>query len=231
MALISSPTCTSDQCPNSSTCIDGICYFTYNRYLYFHPNNAGQSVALRVRHVASGETRWVDWVDPATQRVVHNNNASEPLTYMFTLPDGSSPDHAVWPEGPIAVTGCFITPGEHYEVQAILEGCYPADEACYTTALSLPTAIYGDAVATLTPPGPGAFAYPPQGPLVDVMDMTAVVEGFSNANWTSKLQCDLIGLADDPSFNNVIVDVSDMTAAVDAFGGGVYPGMPPQDCP
>jgi hypothetical protein len=228
MALISSSTCTPDQCPNTSTCTDGICYFTYNRYLYFHPNNAGQSVALRVRHVASGETRWVS---PDVQQVVHNNSAPSLLTYMFTLPDGSPPDYAVWPEEPIAVTGCFITPGEEYEIQAILDGCDPANEACYTAALSLPTAIFGDAVATLTPPGPDAFAYPPQGPLVDVTDMTAVVEGFSNANWTSKLHCDLIGLADDPSFNNVIVDVSDLTSVVDAFGGGAYPGTSPQDCP
>ncbi len=67
-------------------------------------------------------------------------------------------------------------------------------------------------------------------PLVDVMDMTAIVEGFKNTNWTSKLYCDLVGLADDPSFNNVVVDVSDMTAVVDAFGGGAYPGMAPSSC-
>jgi len=83
----------------------------------------------------------------------------------------------------------------------------------------------------LTPPGPDAFAYPPQGPLVDVTDMTAVVAGFTNENWTSKLYCDLIGLADNPSNNNVVIDVSDMTAVVDAFGGAPYPGMAPQDCP
>jgi hypothetical protein len=170
-------------------------------------------------------------VDPVTQQIVHNNSTSDLLTYRFTLADGSPPDYAVWREGPIAVTGCFITPGEEYEIQAIPEGCHPGDEACYTPALRLPTAVFGDAVATLTPPGPDAFAFPPQGPLVDVTDMTAVVEGFRNANWTSKLHCDLIGLADDPSFNNVVVDVSDMTAVVDAFGGAAYPGMSPQDCP
>jgi hypothetical protein len=109
--------------------------------------------------------------------------------------------------------------------------CDPADGADYSDPLRLPTAIFGDAVSTLAPPGPDAFAYPPQGPLVDVTDMTAVVEGFTNTNWTSKLYCDLIGLADDPSFNNLIVDVSDMTAVVDAFGGAPYPGMAPQDCP
>jgi Zn-dependent metalloprotease len=229
--LIGSSTCTSGPCPNTSTCIDEICYFTYNRYLYFHPNNAGQSVALRVRHVASGETRWVDWVDPATQQVVHNNNAPDMLTYMFTLPDGSPPDYAVWPQEPIAVTGCFIVPGEEYEIQVLAQGSDPGNEGNYTAALTLPTAIFGDAISTLTPPGPDAFAYPPQGPLVDVMDMTAVVEGFSNANWTSKLYCDLIGLIDDPSNNNIVVDVSDMTVVVDAFGGGVYPGMTPDHCP
>lgn len=62
-------------------------------------------------------------------------------------------------------------------------------------------------------------------------DMTAVVAGFTNENWTSKLYCDLVGLADDPSNNNIVVDVSDMTAVVDAFAGGAYLGMAPQDCP
>jgi hypothetical protein len=153
------------------------------------------------------------------------------LTYMFTLPDGSGPDYAVWPQEPIAVTGCFIVPGEEYEIQALLEGCDPADEANYSESLSLPTSVFGDTVLTLTPPGPGAFAYPPQGPLVDVTDMTGVVAGFTNENWSSKLYCDLIGLADDPSNNNVVVDVSDMTAVVNAFGGSVYPGMSPDSCP
>ena len=153
------------------------------------------------------------------------------LSYALLHPDGSGPDYAVWPQEPIAVTGCFIAPGEEYEIQAILEGCDPGNEACYTAPLSLPTSLFGDAVSTLTPPGPDAFAYPPQGPDVDVMDMTAVVAGFTNEDWTSKLYCDLIGLADDPSFNNVLVDVSDMTAVVDAFGGEAYPGMAPPDCP
>jgi hypothetical protein len=227
--MTASTTCVSSvDCPQTSQCIDDICYFGYNRYLYVHPNNAGQSVALRVKHVASGATRWVS---PATQQVAHNNNAPDLLTYAFTLPAGSPPAYADWPQGPLAVTGCFIVPGEDYEIQALALVCDPADEGSYSPALVLPTAIYGDAISTLTPPGPDAFAYPPQGPLVDVMDMTAVVEGFANTNWTSKLYCDLIGLIDDPSFNNVVIDVSDMTAVVDAFGGGTYPGMPPGLCP
>ncbi len=226
--LIGSSTCTPGQCPNTSTCIDDICYFNYNRYLYFHPHNVCQSVGLRVRHVASGETRWMD---SDYKEVVHNNNHPARLAYAFTLPETADPAYAVWPKGPMAVTGCFIVPGEEYEIQAILEGDDPANEANYTPALTLPTAGFGDAVSTLTPPGPDAFAYPPQGPLVDVTDMTAVVEGFTNMNWTSKMYCDLVGLPDDPSNNNVVVDVSDMTAVVDAYGGAAYPGMPPQDCP
>ncbi len=230
--LTGSPTCTSDaDCPEESPCIDDICYFTYNRYLYFHANNAGEAVALRVRHVDSGATRWVDWVDPATQQVVHNNNVPDLLTYMFTLPDGSPPDYAVWPQEPIAVTGCFIVPGEEYRIQTIAEGCDIGSEANYSGVLTLPTAIFGDAVSTLTPPGPGAFAYPPDGPLVSVMDMNTIVAGFGSTNWTSKLYCDLVGLSDDPSNNNQGVDVADMTAVVNAFGGQPYPGMPPQSCP
>jgi hypothetical protein len=226
--LIGSSTCTPGQCPNASTCIDGVCYFNYNRYLYLHAHNACQSVGLRVKHVASGQTRWVD---SDLQEVVHNNNDPALLTYASTLPETADPLYTVWPEEPMAVTGCFIVPGEVYEIQAILEGDDPANEESYSDPLTLSTAIFGDAVSTLTPPGPDAFAYPPQGSPVDVMDMTAVVEGFTNTNWTSKLYCDLIGLAANPSFNNVVVDVSDMTAVVDAFGGGAYPGMPPQDCP
>jgi len=170
-------------------------------------------------------------VDSATQQVAHNNNAPDLLTHVFTLPDGSPPEYAIWPQEPLAVTGCFIVPGEEYEIQALALACDPADEGSYSPGLVLPTAIYGDAISTLTPPGPNAFAYPPQGPLVDVMDMTAVVEGFANTNWTSKLYCDLIGLIDDPSFSNVVIDVSDMTSVVNAFGGGDYPGMTPDQCP
>jgi parallel beta-helix repeat protein len=226
--LIGSATCMPGQCPNTSTCIDDICYFTYNRYLYFHANNTGQSVALRVTHTGSGASRWID---SNVQQVVHNNSDPALLSYTFTLPAGFALDYTVWPQEPIAVTGCFIAPGEQYEIQATSEGCDPTDEGVYSSALTLPTAIFGDAVSTLTPPGPEAFAYPPQGPLVDVTDMTAIVEGFANADWTSKLYCDLIGLADDPSNNNAIVDVSDMTAVVEAFGGAAYPGVPSPSCP
>lgn len=231
MDVTGSATCTtSADCPQTSQCIDDICYFTYNRYLYIHPSNDGKLVALRVRHIATGATRWVDWVDPVLQ-VVHNNNDPAMLTYAFTHPAGSPPEYAHWPQVVIGLTGCFIVPGELYEIQAIATDCDPTDEGDYSPPVRLPTAIFGDAISTLTPPGPSAFAYPPEGPLVSVMDMTAVVEGFKNTNWTSKLYCDLIGLADNPSFNNVVVDVSDMTAVVDAFGGGAYPGMAPSSCP
>ncbi len=228
MNLIGSATCVPGQCPATSTCIDNICYFAYNRYLHVYPRNVGQAVALRVKHVDSGATRWVE---SDIQQVVHNNSDPAVLRYAFTAPDGSAPDHVVWPDEPFAVTGGFIIPGEQYEVQAIAVGWDSSVEANYSSPLSLATAIFGDAVSTLTPPGPDAFAYPPQGPLVDVTDMTAVVAGFTNTNWTSKLYCDLVGEADDPSNNNVVVDVSDMTAVVDAFGGGAYPGVAPDQCP
>ncbi len=232
LRLTGSATCTSDaDCPSTSQCIDDICYFSYNRYLYFHPNNAGQSVALRVRHVVSGATRWID---SGTQQVVHNNNDPALLTYTFTLPDGSAPEYAVWPQEAIGLTGCFIVPREvywdRYEIQAIIEGCDPTNEAYYSQALSLPTALFGDVISTPTPPGPDAFAYPPAN-TVSVMDMMAVVAGFMNLNWTSKLYCDLSGPPGDPSNYTVVVDVLDMTAMVGGFGGGFWHGIPPSSCP
>ena len=231
--LIGSSTCVSSaQCQSVasgvlSECIDGVCYFGYQRYLAFNPGNSGLTTALRVKNLHLGESSFVGLpvdltdIDGSTLRVARLR--STPLY----LDD--------WGPGPIFVGDCLIRPGDvdtgpiYYDVQAIALGQPIQNEDAYSEPLTLYSTRLGDAEGGIISDERGFYRLPPNN-VVNFSDIQAVVFCFMMADTESRPYHDVEG--DVP---NWVVSFTDIQFYVMGFKGARWDSseLPMQypDCP
>lgn len=125
-------------------------------------------------------------------------------------------------EGLVHIIGAEITPSSQYEAQYIDVGCSDTfDEDCYSDALPIQTARWGDVTPVFNPPSP---TNQPDG-----NDVIGLVNKFKNLAGAppkslSKLQPNL----PDP---NLDVGGLEISATVDAFKRLAYPFSGPCACP
>jgi hypothetical protein len=207
--------CSSDwECPNESVCRDGICYFTYNRFLRFHAGNSSLPAAIRIRHVASGATQFVAL--PFTKRDILRV-PSRILTFSRTT---DVRVYLFWPSEAINVGDCFIIPGEEYEIQILGVECDPEDENSYSQALTLPTARFADAV--------GYPAATPPNDVVNILEATFALDAFRGlGQTTSLLHYDI-----EPEVPDLTINITDAVEFLRGFHHYArYRFTDPQDCP
>ena len=131
--------CNPGGAAQESECIDGVCYFGYQRYLRFNPMSAGLEVALRTTHVGTGSEMWV-----GVPETIAEPGSSRTVAVARLR---STPLYRDWGGDPILAAGCMIVPGEEYAIQALPLGADPGNPDDYSEALRLPTNGYGDGVS------------------------------------------------------------------------------------
>ena len=203
--------------------------FAKCRYISFQPTNPGVPTALRVTLSVlpapfedyEGMQLWVS----SPFEVVDRPN---PPTTIQVARLGCEPVYLDWSQvGLLNVGDRHIVPGATFSIDAIAEGCDLSDPSCYSTALSVNTAIWGDVTAGWD----GSVWTAPDGSIDITSDAIAVLDKFKNTPTAIPLVCaDLQG--DVPSGT---VEIADVAMTVDAFRGLSYPfqtGFEPcQECP
>ncbi len=213
--VYSTPCILDTDCTNEAVCINSVCYAPKNRYLSFEPNNPGATVALRVKHPASGRYWWLDTPFLAAPGVW--------VSYLV-----NAPVYRVWTEPVVHAAGCAVSPNEVYDVQAIEATCDIADEASYSPALALPATPrptpkwWADCVG-----GFAVSAWTPADGLVNMSDLQAVVQYFGGAATSPHLTWVDV----DPQTPNTVVNMTDVQRVVNAFSGLTYPFSAPAACP
>lgn len=225
LKLAGSATCISDAECQGGFCIDSICYFRYNRYLRINPENAGQRVALRVKHVPTGTTRFVS----SPFQYLDNSLTG---TMQWAAEAVAGPLFRVWTEAPINVFSCIIVPsnfpgtGEEYQVQAIADGRDPNNESDYSPPLTLHTTRYGD-VYEHAPWGGSGYPTPPDD-TVNIVDVVGVLSAFTAAPWTARSAYDI-----EPEVPDRAINITDVVHSLNGFQGLPYTDSfrAPPDCP
>ncbi len=228
-------TCTGDEdCdPPGAVCVEGICYVLKNRYLSLDPNpaNAGLSTARRVSlYDLGGQNVMLGWVGEPTELAIAGPETTPQLLARiddvphhrdWSVDNGGQP----WVDSTVHVGDCETSPGRTYLVEAIVQGMDINDDANYSAALMLRTAIdFGDVVGATT-------GTPPDG-VRNFKDISAVVRGFQSIQSEPKVWLDLQGgtaTPEIPDFSDV--NFADINHAVSGFQGGAYPFAAPCDCP
>lgn len=224
-----------------------------NRYLRINPENAGEPVAIRVKHVASGTTRFIG------EPFEYIDNTNDNTMQWAAEANEASPVFRVWDEGlcldngdacntsdagacdsgangpcepaPINVFGCIIVPstfpgtGEEYEIQAIAEGCDLNDELNFSDPLTLFTTRYGDVFGV--PVGPNGVPTPPNNS-TDTIDALGILQAFRGDLGTGRYIYDI-----EPEVPDRMINILDVLFALEGFQGIPYIGFfsAPQDCP
>ncbi|MHC5110665.1 MAG: FG-GAP repeat domain-containing protein [Planctomycetota bacterium] len=203
-----STACTDDsECPNESVCSldSGVCYVPKNRYLSVDANsaNAGISTARRIRLGNGADNPVLGWI-------------GEPGGDIAGVAD--DPYYADWTTlGLVHIGDCEISPDQAYLVQNIAEGADIANEAIYSTALSLSTvAVFGDVK--------GGAGSPPNG-VANFEDIQEVVFGFQNTSSLPDVWLDLDG-----EVPNQTLNFADVQMSVFGFQTVGYPFSAPLDC-
>jgi len=151
------------------------------------------------------------WVGPPFQ--APEEDTSQPgLTYT-TAPLQCAPYFHDWTaEGIVAIYGAEIMPGSTYDVQRTFQTCaFATDELCFSTALSMATATFGDVKAPFFPNSP------PQPNFLDIQDYVGKFLASPTAGLKSVLQLQ-------PNVVNPLnqLNFKDISSDVAAFLGGAY---------
>lgn len=165
---------------------------------------------------SGGCARWVG--QPGTFREAQDNILLG--TYRAARLVCSPYFHDWSSEGMVHVVGPEIMPSSLYQVQYIDVACSDTfDEDCFSEALEVPTARWGDV----------ASPFAPVGTQPDPVDVVALVNKFRNQpgappKAVAQLQPNLVEL-------NVDVGALDIVGAIDGFRGNAYPYSGPCPCP
>ena len=190
--------------------------FAKCRYISFQPTNPGVPTALRVTLSVlpapfqdyEGMQLWVTSPFEVVDRL-------NPPTTIQVARLGNEPVYLDWSQvGLLNVGDSYIVPGATFSIDAIEEGCDLSDPSCYSTALSVNTAIWGDVTAGWN----GSVWTAPDGSIDITSDAIAVLEKFRNTPTAIPLVCaDLYGNV--PSLG---IDIIDVVRVVEAFRGRPY---------
>lgn len=125
-------------------------------------------------------------------------------------------------EGLVHVIGAEILSSSQYEAQFIDVNCSDTfDEECYSAALPIRTARWGDVAPSFNPPS--------STPQPDAIDVASLVNKFRNVSGApSKVLAQLQPNVPDP---NTDINALDIVSCVDAFRGLAYPYPGPCQCP
>ncbi len=190
-----------------------------NRYLRFSvPGSETDSTVVRVRitnldgfAIPSPDVFYV-----GTPYEAPEEDSSDPFRTFTAAPLRCTPFAHTWSsEGIVSVYGTEILPSSTYDVQVAAAGCPNLDstEDCWSTALSITTAKFGDVVDPFNPE--------PQQP--DFRDITEVVQKFLG-NPTAPIKS-VAQLIPNVVFPSRTVDFKDINAAVQSFLGSSFSSM------
>ena len=151
-----------------------------------------------------------------------------PLTYFTAAPLVCEAD-AEWrdwseaaliadgmPSGLLHVYSEEIVPSSEYDAQVIDQACDTSDPACYSTALTITTARWGDVTS------PYQVTSPPLSQ-PDFFDVSAVIDKWQNTNAAAPItaRADL-----DPQIPNRGLNFFDVSVVIDAWKSLAYPYHP-----